>query len=181
MRTALRLLGTRYGIAAALVVIVLAVVSIGRLADTGSRVETGPPVAPVSPSMVPTADNVESGNDALVEPSDAAASPSLSAGAANVPVVAKRFVAAWLHHSGVTGTQWRDGMAPDATPNLMAKLKDTDPNNVPADTIAGGVTMIDEGGLVWAAAIPVNGGMVTLTLISMRGRWLVDGIDWQQT
>jgi len=179
MRTALRLLGTRYGIALVLVVVVLAVIGLGRLTTTHQNDQVGPSI---SVSAIPTesaSNDLEAGDDSLVEPDNGNASPSLSPGAADVSTVATAFISAWLRHTNVSGDDWRAGMMPNATPDLMAKLKDTDPGSVPADTIAGAIQTTDQGGAVWSASVPVSGGIVTLRLIAFHGRWQVDGIDWE--
>ena len=182
MRTALRLLGTRYGIAVALIVIVFGIVGVGRVMTNGRSAEqVGPKVDPLPTPIASTSSNVESGDDALIEPGNANVSPSLSAGTPSVSTVANRFIEAWLKHSGVGGDQWRMSLSSNATPDLMIKLQDTDPGSVPADTVTGDITITDQGGSVWSAKIPVNGGTVTLRLVAAHGRWQVDGIDWEQS
>jgi hypothetical protein len=177
MRTALRLLGTRYGIAVILIVLVLAVVSGGRLLAGSQPPNTvGPAVAPPPSKAAPS--GLDLGDDSAVEPNGSEPGPSLSASTPTVSAVATRFIAAWLKHTGVTAEQWRASLTPNATAALMTKLQDTDPGSVPADSLSGDITVIDEGGSVWSASVPVNGGTVTLRVVAVRGRWQVDGIDW---
>jgi hypothetical protein len=181
MRPVLRLLGTRYGIAVLLTLLVLVVVGVARgFLQTGAadRDRVGPVVAPAS---TPPASDALQGDDSVVQPSDGApAQPSVSAGGPDPTMVATRFVTAWLAHNGVTGEQWRAALTPNATPGLMAKLKDTDPAGVPANQVVGQVQIVNHDAVV-EAAIPVNGGTVTLTLVLRDGRWKVDGIDWGPT
>jgi hypothetical protein len=91
--------------------------------------------------------------------------------------VASRFMSAWLKHNGVTGEQWRAALKPNATTRLMDELKDTDPADVPADELAGPIQIVAQGA-VTQADVPVNGGTVHLRLVLVKGRWQVDGVDW---
>jgi len=176
MRTVLRLIGTRYGIALILAFLVLGIVGIGKAITANNRADV--PVGPVvSPETTPGPTGPTLGDDSLVDPTGSVAGPSLSANAPSPSTVASRFVTAWLRHTGVTADQWRAGLAPHATPALMAKLKDTDPEGVPASSVTGQVETVDRGSVV-EANVPVNGGTVRLRLLAVNGRWLVDGVDW---
>jgi hypothetical protein len=104
----------------------------------------------------------------------------MSANAPNAATVASRFITAWLKHTGVTPEQWRNGLKPNATPALLDLLKDTDPADVPANTVTGDIKTVDRGSVV-EADVPVNGGTVKLQVIPVNGRWLVDNIDWDPT
>jgi hypothetical protein len=181
MRPVLRLLGTRYGIALLLTLVVLVVVGVARSffeAGAAQRNQVGPELPPVS---TPAAADASQGDDSVAQPSDApTARPSLSAGAPDPATVATRFVTAWLKHTGVTGDQWRAALTPNATPALMAKLAQTDPAGVPASQVVGEVRVVTHDAVA-EALVPVNGGTVTLTLVVRDGRWKVDGIDWGPT
>ena len=176
MRTVLRLLGTRYGIGLILAVVVLGVVGVAKafVGDRGPSIPIGPVVSPVSTAAAPDS---SLGDDSVDDPSVAAPGPSLSAGAPSADKVASRFMTAWLKHTGVTADQWRDALKPNATTDLLAKLKDTDPGGVPADQIVGPIQIVPQGS-VTEADVPVNGGTVHLRLVVVKGRWQVDGIDW---
>jgi hypothetical protein len=178
MQPVLRLLGTRYGIAVVLTVLVVVVVSVARgffHVDAANRDGVGPVVAPAS---TPAESDAELGDDGVAQPSESAVpQPSVSAGGPDATTVATRFVNAWLKHTGVTGDQWRAGLSPNATPSLMTKLKDTDPAGVPASQVVGQIQVVNHDAVV-EASVPVNGGTVTLTLVLQAGRWKVDGIDW---
>ncbi len=117
MRPVLRLLGTRYGMALLLALLVLGVVGITR-AVAGST----------------------AGNDSLVTP-DSPAPPVTSPGAAPPEKVAADFTRAWLTHEGVTAEQWRSSFATFATATLRDSLKDTDPAGVPAQRMTGPVVL----------------------------------------
>src|SRR5689334_1920699 len=176
MRTILRLLGTRYGIGLILAVVVLGVVGVAKafVGDRSPSIPVGPVVAPVSTAAAPDS---SLGNDSVEDSPVAAPGPSLSAGAPTADKVAARFMTAWLKHAGVTGDQWRSALKPNTTTELLAKLKDTDPAGVPADQVVGPIQLIPQGSLT-QADVPVNGGTVHLRLVVVKGRWQVDGVDW---
>jgi hypothetical protein len=177
MRTVLRLLGTRYGIALVLIVIVLGVVGATKTFVGGSSSSTlpvGPPISPASASPEPDS---SFGNDSVVAPSTDQTGPSLSPNSPSANTVASQFIAAWLKHANVTGDQWREGLKPFATDGLMAKLAETDPEDVPASEVSGQTQTVNDGSVA-QSSIPVNGGTVNLQLVVLNGRWRVDGIDW---
>src|SRR6266508_3881067 len=108
MRTVLRLIGTRYGIALILAFLVLGVVGIGKAITASNRADV--PVGPVvSPETTPGPTGPTLGDDSLVDPTGSVAGPSLSANAPSPSTVASRFVTAWLRHTGVKPDQWRAG------------------------------------------------------------------------
>jgi len=176
MRTVLRLLGTRYGIGLILAVVILGVVGIAKtfVGNRAANIPIGPVVSPVSTAAAPDA---SLGDDSVDDSAAAVPGPSVSANAPTADKVAARFMAAWLKHSGVTGDQWRAALKPNATTELLAKLNDTDPAGVPADQVTGPIQLIPQGS-VTQADVPVNGGTVHLRLVVVKGRWQVDGIDW---
>jgi hypothetical protein len=175
MRPILRLLGTRYGMALVLAVLVLGVVGVMRGVAGSYRQTLGAAVEPArSSSIDPTA-----GNDSLLTP-ESPAPPVTSPGAPEPTTVATDFVRAWLTHSGVTPEQWRAGFARCASPALRDKLKDTDPAGVPAQRMTGPVVLQNRAAAFVEASIPVDSGTVRLRLLSSNGRWLVDGVDWER-
>jgi hypothetical protein len=181
MRTVLRLLSTRYGIALILVVIVLAVVGVGRTfleEGTGPSANDafGPTVAPVATSADPLSslgdDGVDGGDDLE------SVAPALSKGAADVSTVATRFAKAWLRKPGITGAQWRAGLNADASADLMSELADTDPSDVPTATITGPLALTNMGQDA-TAKFPAEGGTIVLELQVIGGRWQVTSLDWE--
>jgi hypothetical protein len=176
MRPVLRLLGTRYGMALVLAVLVLAVVGVVRGVAGSSRETLGAAVEPSrSSSIDPTA-----GDDSVLIP-ESPSPPVTSPGAAEPGTVATTFLKAWLTHTAVTPDQWRAGFAKYATPALRDKLKGTDPAGVPAERMTGSVVLQNRGAAYVEAAIPVDSGTVRLRLLATNGRWLVDGVDWERT
>jgi hypothetical protein len=176
MRTVLRLLGTRYGIGLILAVVILGIVGVAKAFVGGrpSDIPIGPVVAPVSTAAAPDS---SLGDDSVDDSAAAVPGPSLSANAPTADKVAARFMTAWLKHSGVTGEQWRAALKPNATTQLLDKLRDTDPADVPADQLAGQIQILPQGSIT-QADVPVNGGTVHLRLVVVKGRWQVDGVDW---
>lgn len=178
MRQILRLLGTRYGMAIILAVVVLGVVGITRAVAGSYRSTT------LDPGVEPTHSNVAidptAGNDSILTP-EAPPPPSTSPGAAEPQSVANDFVQAWLRHDGVTAEQWQSGFARYATTTLRGKLKNTDPAGVPADRTTGPVVLQDRAETFVQANVPVDSGTVRLRLIGTNGRWLVDGVDWERS
>jgi hypothetical protein len=177
MRPVLRLLGTRYGIALVLIVLVLAVVGIVRSVAGAYHVTTyGPAVGPSDSSSVgPTA-----GDDSVLNPASPSP-PVTSPGGLGPTTVAVDFIHAWLNHTGVTADQWRASFARYATASLKDKLKNTDPEGVPAERTTGDVVLQNRAATYCEATIPVDSGTVVLRMVGNNGRWLVDGVDWERT
>jgi hypothetical protein len=177
MRTVLRVLGTRYGIALILTLIVLGVVGVTRtfLGTTTEDDRQGPVI---ETSATPVATGPTLGDDSEIETSERPPQPSVSAGAASAEAVAERFLTAWLKHTGVTAEQWRAGLGPHASQALLAKLKQTDPAGVPADRITGQLRVDRREAALVQVTVPVDSGTVTLRVLAIGGRWQVDGVDW---
>ena len=177
MRSVLRLLGTRYGMALVAAVVVLAIVGVVRsFAGSYQSASLDPGVAPTHSSIV-----VESteGDDSVVTP-EPVPSPSTSRGAPAPEAVAAEFLRAWLNHTGVTAQQWQAGFAKYATPALRTKFKETDPAGVPAERTTGPVVLQNRAATFVEATVPVDSGTVRLRLVATNGRWLVDGVDWER-
>jgi hypothetical protein len=177
MRPILRVLGTRYGIALVLIVLVLGVV--GALKGiNGSRTSSPLAGGPAVESSAASGSIDPSAGDDSVFGDQSPPPPSTSPGATPPGDVAVAFATAWLAHDGVTGDQWRKGLQPNATAALLEKLKDTDPADVPARHITGPVTFLNQNATLVIAVLPLDAGVLRLRLVNTTGRWLVDGIDW---
>jgi hypothetical protein len=174
MRPVLRLLGTRYGMALVLAVVVLGIVGVTRGLAGSYHQTLG---ATVEPSRSNVNVDPTAGNDSVLTP-ESPAPPVTSPGAPEPATVAAEFTRAWLAHDGVTAEQWRAGFAKFATRALRDKLKDTDPAGVPAQRITGDVVLQSHSASFVEASIPVDSGTVRLRLLATNGRWLVDGVDW---
>jgi hypothetical protein len=181
MRTVLRLAGTRYGIALILAVVILGCVGLGRtVLDNGNGGSSSSPNDATAPTVAPVPTSPDAfaslGDDGLdAEPAPTA---SLSSGAADVTTVATRFAKAWLRKPGITGEQWRAGMKPDASTELMTSLADTDPDDVPTTAITGAIQLTVEGPTT-VARFPAEGGTIVLTLQVSDARWQVVQLDWE--
>src|SRR5512142_1694656 len=127
MRPVLRLLGTRYGIAAVLLVLLLAVMTTFRAVSGSRREPMAPPIEPShSVSVAPGGgdDGLAvrgSGSNAADDEDDVRdLKASASAGVSGeVTDTASAFTTAWLRHLGVTADQWYNGLAPYATAALL--------------------------------------------------------------
>lgn len=177
MRTVLRLLGTRYGAAVALIVLIAIVVGFGKLVG-GSRSDQSS-LGSGTVLNSPSASSSQLGDDGVGEP-PSPPPPSTSPGAADPETVAMDFTQKWLHHNGVTADQWLAALRPYATKELQDRLSGVDPLTVPANTVAGAATATDRSESYVDVKIPLDSGALTLGLTSIDGRWLVDSVDWQR-
>lgn len=177
MRTVVRLLGTRYGAAVALLVLIALVVGVGKLVG-GSR-QDRPPLGSGAVVDSPSASSSQLGDDGVGEP-PSPPPPSTSPGAADPKTVAMDFTQKWLHHDGVTADQWLAALRPYATKALQDRLSGVDPLTVPANAVAGAATATDRSESYVDVVIPLDSGALTLGLTSTDGRWLVDSVDWQR-
>jgi hypothetical protein len=175
MRQVFRLIGNRYGAALVLVVVIAGVIGVGKL--LGGPAHTSPggylpgPDTTVNTTFSPVPD------DGLVEPSG---SPSISPGAAPPQTVALNFAKAWLHHVGVTATDWHTAVSRYSTKSLAERLNGVDPAAVPANQTTGDSSIVDEEPTYIDIAIPLDAGTLSLRVVPVDGRWLVDGVDWQR-
>jgi hypothetical protein len=173
----MRLLGTRYGAAVALVVLIGIVVGVGRIVDGGRS--TPPPLGTGTVVDTPSASGSQLGDDGVGEP-PSPPPPSTSPGASAPQTVALSFAQAWLHHDGVTADQWLAALRPYATPALQDRLSGVDPASVPASKVAGDATSTNRSESYVDVSIPLDAGVLTLGMSSTKGRWLVDSVDWQR-
>ncbi|GAA5196974.1 hypothetical protein GCM10023322_67160 [Rugosimonospora acidiphila] len=177
MRHVLRILGSRYGAAAALIVVIALIVGIGKVVGGGSHLPTsgagslGVPVASATTSQQP---------DDGVAGSPTPPAPSTSPGAPDPQTVANSFTRAWLHHTGVTAQQWFDGIAPYSTDTLKSELTGADPATVQASSVSGDPSIVDRSESYVEIVIPLDAGTLTLGLAADDGRWLVDSVDWER-
>jgi hypothetical protein len=176
MRFLLRFLGTRYGVALLLVAFVAAVVSVARVVSGPAQTETAGPPEPLYPTVLATPSDL--GDDGLT-PSETP-SASLAPGAKAIEVVAMDFARAWLPAKGVTSARWLKGMEPFATKNLLHQLRNTDPAYVRVTAIRGPARIRRQDSQEAEVSISVSPGVLILQMFVVNGKWLVDGIDWDQ-
>jgi hypothetical protein len=177
-RTVLRLLGTRYGIALVLVVLVLVAVGLARAAGGPSKPSalTGPP-----PSAAPStsASDTALGDDSVAT-SESPQTPSSAPGSRPPDAVALDFARAWVRTDGVSGEQWLKGMTPYATTGLIERMQGADPATVPADAVRDGSEMRVRDSELVEVSVPVSPGLLRLRVVLSSGRWLVDSVDWER-
>jgi hypothetical protein len=161
--------GLRGGIAIGLILLVAAVVAIGKLA--GNRTDGRPYVPVVEPTS--TVDP-NSGDDAEV-----AATPTAYPDDAVVRSAATTFAEAWLRRS-LSEQAWHAGLARLSTKALSDSLDGVDPAGVPATRRTGEPTVVLRSELFAQVAIRTDAGTLTLTLLKQGSDWLVDAIDWDQ-
>jgi hypothetical protein len=180
MRQVLRLIGNRYGAALVLVFLIAVVIGFARLLGgahpTAGSYDPGP-VAGATPeaSTSPVPDDGDIGITAPPLP------PSTSPGAAPAQAVALQFAKAWLHHTGVSATEWYGGLSKYATKTLQEKLSGADPAGVPANQTTGDVSIVEQESSYMDVTVPLDAGTLALRLVVTDGHWLVDGVDWQRT
>jgi hypothetical protein len=170
-----RIFRSRWGVALVLLLIVLAVVGVGRLFSDGSNqnrsaLSTGSPAPDIS--IDPSAE------DGVVIDSAPPPAPSTSPGRAKPEAVAYAFASAWVRHKSVSPQAWRDQILPTSTQHLADELKGVDPAGVPADSVIGRPSLVPVSETVVNAVVTMDSGQLSLRLVAPDGHWLVDGIDW---
>lgn len=168
MRSLLRRIGPRTGISVGLILVVAAVLIVGRLAS-GS--ETRGPYSASDP--LPSA-GISAGDDGRVSPG-----PSEFPDDAVVRGAALAFTEAWLQRSR-NPEQWHAALVPLTTQSLASSLDGVDPVVVPATRIVGDLTVTLRSDLYAQVRVPVDSGTVELGLLKQGDTWLVDSVDWQR-
>jgi hypothetical protein len=169
----LRRISPRSGISLGLIVIVLAIVAIGKLYGGSAH-----------PLVVNGGASIDEGGAATGPPDDGEPSPldpappSTRPGGRSALTVATEFANAWLHHTGITPAAWHAGVAKYATPALAAELDGADPAGVPADRVVGPFVEVDFDASYVQYQVPTDSGTLTLYLRAGKGHWLVSGVDW---
>jgi hypothetical protein len=184
MRSALRLLGTRYGASLTLVLLIVMVVAAFRGlggSDRSSQM-TGPASVPSRSVSTMTSGGDDGVRHNGVGDDDAPGAPtSISASTtAEARRVATRFTTAWLNSARLSGKDWRAALSPDATPSLMQQLASTDPSTVPAHAIDGDMSLLVRAPTLVEATVPLDSGTLRLGVVMVDGRWKVDSIVWKR-
>lgn len=168
-RKILRILGSRYGIAALLLLIVIAVVTIAN-----ANSQTNPDGRT---NQNGTVDNIEPGasDDGFVPPSPEphASESSEEVLPQSAIATAAAFAAAWVDTAEVTAQQWYDAVSQYAAPELQTQLKDVDPQQVPATKVEGEPVATTTG-----VEIDTDQGLLVLRMSEENGNWYVAGIDF---
>jgi hypothetical protein len=168
-----RIFRSRWGIGLIILVLVLAIVGVGRLFH-GANAEQ-PLLSTNSPAP---AISVDPDDDDSVISAAPPPLPSTSPGGAQPEAVAYAFASAWSDHKNVSVKTWHDGIMPNSTKRLADQLNNVDPADVPADRLLGRPSLVPVGEGLVDAVITTDAGKLTLRLVAPDGHWLVDGIDW---
>jgi hypothetical protein len=172
-----RIFRSRWGVAAVILVIVLAVVGVGRLLSGGSA--AGQPIVTIgSPEPVISAD--PSDDDSVISAAPPP-KPTTGPGKAEPEAVAYAFASAWVDHKNVSPKAWHDGILPNATKKLSDELDGVDPASVPASRVLGRPAVVPVGEGLVTAVVTVDSGRLSLRLVAPDGHWLVDGVDWNRS
>jgi hypothetical protein len=164
---------SRWGVAIVIVVIVFAVVVLGRLFSGGN--DNNPVVGSGgSPATIASVNPSEDDGDIS---SEAPPTPSTGPGKAQPEAVAYAFASAWIDKK-VSAKTWRDQLLPNSTQKLADELKGVDPASVPADRVIGRPSVAAVNADLVNAVVTMDSGKLSLRLTAPEGQWLVDGIDW---
>lgn len=168
-----RIFRSRWGVAIVILVLVLAVVGIGRVFSGGKN--DNPVVSGASPATVASVDPSDEDGEVA---SEAPPSPSTGPGRAEPEAVAYAFASAWVDHQNITSKAWRDQLLPNSTQKLATELRGVDPAGVPADRVIGRPNVAPISSGLVNAVVTTDSGKLSLRLVAPDGHWLVDGIDW---
>lgn len=167
---------SRWVVALALVVAVVAIVALARLV-------TGPaPDRMLDTGGAPTPSvSVDPHGDDSVTSDEPPPTPKVNAGTARPEVVAYAFASSWADHEGVSAKQWHSRLLPHVTNSLSAKLAKTDPEVIPASRVTGEPVLTPLGEQLVEVRVRTDAGELRLNLVAPNGRWLVDSVDWHRS
>jgi hypothetical protein len=100
---------------------------------------------------------------------------------AQAAATAAGFATAWTR-SDLPANGWWAGVSPLCEAGFAAKLRTVDPANVPATKVTGPpVTASNPGEGVVVYTVPTDGGMLSVTVAVIGGRWQVTGNNFGRT
>ena len=178
MRKALRIIFSRYGIAAMILLLIFVVVGVTQTndrmpftsdTDTGSDdIEEDPYEGmPDDGHAFPDQDD----DDGTPDPDEYEPDPMPQ----EAIDVAINFTEEWANWEDRSADQWQESLQPFITEDLSEQLREVDPTQVPANTIEGDAEATDTH-----VRIPMDTGELTLTVIDRGDSWLVSTIDWER-
>lgn len=130
--------------------------------------------APASTAAPTTAVTAAPTSEPAPTTHDASSAPAVVApGAATDVAVA--FVTAWANDPQ-DADAWRAGMARWVTPELLAALDGTDPEQVPADRVVADAHLKATSGSASSVIVPTDGGPVEVSLVKAGTGWKVRDI-----
>lgn len=171
-----RLVRSRLGIALAIAVLVLGVISAARLVSGPSDFTAGLSSRPREP--ITTVDPEEGDDGVITTP--VPESPRTRPGELTPEQTATRFTTAWLGGPATTAEQWQSALRPLSTSALTEKLTDADPTGVPDEKVTGSPTLRPRTAIFAEVLVPLESGRLRLELVAPDGRWLVDAVDWER-
>lgn len=91
---------------------------------------------------------------------------------------ARGFAEQFVHHpAGMSNQQWVDGLRPYTDPETVGLLSSVDPANVDADAVTGEPVAVKASAAVIHVRVPVDTGMLEITLINQGSQWRVRDFD----
>ncbi|WP_100448906.1 hypothetical protein [Glycomyces xiaoerkulensis] len=188
MRTALRIIFSRYGIVVIIVLLVVAVIALARgredfpLSSGGTEQETTASDAPSEELTVddgvtvPECEGEECEEDDDSPHHDPYEESELPAEAVDK---AAEFGGVWLDTEGKDSNSWFQSMQPYMTEDAAELMRGVDPAVVPASEVTGDAE--PDGGNV---RIPMDTGTLIITMVESSNSWadqawLVSAIDWE--
>jgi hypothetical protein len=172
VRHLLSRLGFRVGAVLVIALVVGIAIAAGRTLGHSNRLPTAINGGNTSEPLLTTSTTPGAGDDGVQTPA-----PTLSATPADLKAQVDRFMTAWLNRNA-TPDAWHAAVAKVSTARLSASLTGVDPLSVPATRVVSPPTFPILTATFSQAAIEVDSGTVTLTLLKQDGAWLVDGVDW---
>ncbi|MBV1853439.1 hypothetical protein [Catellatospora tritici] len=159
-------------VALGLAIVVVFIVTIGKLLGGTTTPLTSAPPAPHS-----TIDPDE-GDDGVVKV-EASLSPLKPSSGPEAATLATSFAKNWIRHDR-DAAAWLKALRPMCTEALTAELDGVDPAGVPASRITGPAIVDAFAETYVEVSIPIDAGTLRLRMIASAGTWLVDGIDWER-
>lgn len=187
MRTALRIVFSRYGIVVIILLLVVGVIALSQNRDDfplGSNGAQKSANSSDSPSHELTADDgvvapscegkeCEEGDSPLHDPYEDVELPEEAVDKAI------EFAEAWVSTGGKSAGTWLQGMQPYLTEEAAELMRGVDPVSVPATAVSGEAEI--DGGKV---RVPMDTGTLVLPMTEgsngwAEQAWLVSAIDWE--
>jgi hypothetical protein len=177
-------LGVRGGVVVGFLGLVLGIVAIARLAETGPNTQSYSSGTQPKSAIDPTAGDDGVVGDGAPLPTQTATSTLPSAGASPYPddrdltAAATAFATAWLRRE-LSVKAWHSGITPLVTESVARSLDGVDPSNVPANRTLGGPNILNRTDLFARVGVPLDTGTLLLQLSKHDKRWLVESVDWE--
>lgn len=176
MRRAIAFITTRYGIAALLAIIVLAVVVVARLMGFGPSDHGGSG----GPAGGATSAQQSGAPDDGLNGSPSPVNPVVKPGQPDPLTVANNFTTAWLAHTGVTADAWWKSVTKYTTTDEANKLKGADPQSIAPTKMTGSPQLGDHSATLASVMVPLDVGHLDLQLNGTGPTWQVSGVDWSR-